>query len=60
MRSATDRPRARATPVFLAALASEALVLVVWRATTVGFLWYNVIGCAAVVAIACALQAIKR
>jgi Na+/proline symporter len=42
-------PRARATPVFVAAVISEALVLVVWRTATVGFLWYNVIGCAAVV-----------
>jgi len=42
-------PRAPATRVFVAALASEALVLVVWRATSIGFLWFNVIGCAAVV-----------
>jgi Na+/proline symporter len=42
-------PRARATVVFVAALISEAAVLVVWRATSVGFLWFNVIGCAAVV-----------
>jgi solute:Na+ symporter, SSS family len=42
----------RATPVFVAALASEALVLGVWLGTSVGFLWFNVIGCAAVVGLA--------
>ncbi|MEA2698308.1 MAG: hypothetical protein QOI66_2579 [Myxococcales bacterium] len=40
--------RVRATPVFVAALLSEALVIVVFAFTRVGFLWYNVIGCAAV------------
>jgi Na+/proline symporter len=44
-------PRAPATRVFIAALISEALVLVVWRTTSIGFLWFNVIGCAAVVAL---------
>ncbi len=44
--------RVRATPVFVAALASEALVLGVWLGTSVGFLWFNVIGCAAVVGLA--------
>jgi SSS family transporter len=44
-------PRARATPVFVAALVSEALVLAVWRGTEIGFLWFNVIGCAAVLAL---------
>jgi Na+/proline symporter len=41
----------RATPVFVAALLSEALVVLVFLRTDVGFLWYNVIGCAAVVAL---------
>jgi SSS family transporter len=40
--------RVRATPVFIAALLSEALVIAVFAFTSVGFLWYNVIGCAAV------------
>ncbi|HEX4404741.1 MAG TPA: sodium:solute symporter, partial [Polyangia bacterium] len=44
--------RVRATPVFVAALVSEALVLGVWLGTSVGFLWFNVIGCAAVVGLA--------
>jgi hypothetical protein len=42
--------RVRATPVFVAALASEALVIAIWLSTNVGFLWFNVIGCAAVLA----------
>jgi Na+/proline symporter len=41
--------RARATAVFLAALLSEAAVIAVWLATDIGFLWFNVIGCALVV-----------
>jgi SSS family transporter len=45
-------PKARATPVFVAAIVAEALVLAVWLGTSVGFLWFNVIGCAAVLAIA--------
>ena len=40
--------RVRATPVFVAALLSEAVVIAVFAFTSVGFLWYNVIGCAAV------------
>jgi Na+/proline symporter len=52
-------PRAPATRVFVAALVSEALVLVVWRATSIGFLWFNVIGCAAVVGL-CAFGGEER
>jgi SSS family solute:Na+ symporter len=48
--------RVRATPVFLAALLSEALVVAVWRGTSIGFLWFNVIGCAAVVGLALAFD----
>jgi solute:Na+ symporter, SSS family len=50
--------RVRATPVFIAALLSEALVIAVWRGTTIGFLWFNVIGCAAVVGLALALDVV--
>jgi SSS family transporter len=35
--------------VFVAALISEAIVVAVFLRTTIGFLWYNVIGCGAVV-----------
>jgi Na+/proline symporter len=43
--------RVQGTAVFVAALLSEALVIVLFLRTNVGFLWYNVIGCAAVVLI---------
>jgi solute:Na+ symporter, SSS family len=52
--------RVRATPVFLAALISEALVVVVWLTTRIGFLWFNLIGCAAVVLLSLALDAGHR
>ncbi len=40
--------RLRATPVFVAAILSEVLVVGLWLGTSIGFLWFNVIGCAAV------------
>jgi solute:Na+ symporter, SSS family len=49
--------RVRATPVFIAALLSEGLVVIAWRATSIGFLWFNLIGCAAVVVLSLALDA---
>jgi len=49
--------RVRATPVFVAALVSEAVVIAVWLGTSIGFLWFNVLGCAAVVGLALALDA---
>jgi SSS family solute:Na+ symporter len=49
--------RVRATPVFVAALLSEGLVVLAWRATGIGFLWFNLIGCAAVVVLSLALDA---
>ena len=49
--------RVRATPVFWAALVSEALVIVVWLTTSIGFLWFNLIGCAAVLLLSLAFEA---
>jgi SSS family solute:Na+ symporter len=49
-------PRLRATPVFIAALMSETLVIGLWLATDIGFLWFNVIGCAAVLLLSTALS----
>jgi Na+/proline symporter len=49
--------RLRATPVFVAAVASEALVIGIWLGTKIGFLWFNVIGCAAVLLLSFALNA---
>jgi cell division protein ZapE len=41
--------KARGTPVFIAALLAQAAVLATFFASDIGFLWYNVIGCAGVV-----------
>ena len=49
--------RVRATPVFIAAIASELLVVGLWLGTSIGFLWFNVIGCVAVWALSSALNA---
>jgi solute:Na+ symporter, SSS family len=49
--------RLRATPVFTAAIASEVLVIGIWSGTKIGFLWFNVIGCVAVLAFSFALSA---
>jgi Na+/proline symporter len=44
--------RLRATPVFIAAILSEVLVIALWLGTSIGFLWFNLIGCAAVLLLA--------
>jgi SSS family transporter len=49
--------RLRATPVFVAAIASELLVVGLWLATRIGFLWFNVIGCGAVLLLSSLLNA---
>jgi Na+/proline symporter len=46
----------RGSAVFIAALAAEALVVGVFVATNVSFLWYNVIGCVGVLLFASVLQ----
>jgi Na+/proline symporter len=46
--------RLRATPVFVAAIVSELLVVGLWLGTRIGFLWFNLIGCAAVLLLASA------
>lgn len=45
-----------ATAVFWAAVVAEVAVVAVFAATDVGFLWYNVIGCGVVCALAPTLQ----
>jgi len=52
-------PRLRATPVFIAALISEALVIGLWLTTEVGFLWFNVIGCGVVVGLSFVLELLR-
>jgi SSS family solute:Na+ symporter len=44
--------RIRGGPVFLSALLSEAVVIACFALTDLGFLWFNVIGCALVVGLA--------
>jgi SSS family transporter len=48
--------KVRGTAAFWATVAGEALVVAAWLGTGVGFLWYNVIGCGAVVVLALALE----
>jgi solute:Na+ symporter, SSS family len=48
--------RVDATAVFIAALLSESVVIAVWLTTGVGFLWFNLIGCAIVIAASLALS----
>jgi Na+/proline symporter len=43
-------PRVTANAAFAGVLLGEAAILLTWRLTGVSFLWYNVIGCAVVVA----------
>nr|MBA3385897.1 sodium:solute symporter [Chthoniobacterales bacterium] len=46
----------RGSAVFVAALLSQTLVLVLFYSTNIGYLWYNVIGCAMVCVFATLLQ----
>jgi len=48
--------RVRGTAVFLAAVASQALVLVLYFGEVVGYLWFNLIGCVSVVLLALLFQ----
>ncbi len=51
-------PRVTATPVLIAALVAQAAVIMVFFASDIGFLWYNVIGCGIVVVVSSGLEAI--
>jgi solute:Na+ symporter, SSS family len=48
--------RVGGTAVFWAALAAQALVFILFAGTTIGYLWYNLIGCAACVLFSLLLQ----
>ena len=50
--------RVGGSAVFFAALAAEGLVIVMYFSLNIGYLWYNIIGCAACVAFSVALQAV--
>jgi SSS family transporter len=49
-----------ATPVLIGGLVAQALVVILYFTSDLGFLWFNVIGCITVMAIAVALQAVRR
>jgi Na+/proline symporter len=51
--------RVTALPVLVGAIAAQALIVVVFFATHVAFLWYNAIGCAAVIAVSLVVQAVS-
>ena len=46
-----------ATPVLIGAIVAETLIVVLFLSSSLGFLWFNVIGCATVVAVSAVLQA---
>jgi Na+/proline symporter len=48
--------RVRGTPVFVAALISQATIIAISRFTTVGFLWWNLIGPALVITLSVVLD----
>jgi solute:Na+ symporter, SSS family len=50
--------RVGGSAVFFAAIAAQALVIVMYFSLNIGYLWYNLIGCAACVVLSLALQAI--
>ena len=50
--------RVGGSAVFFAAIAAQTLVIVMYFSLDIGYLWYNLIGCAACVVLSLALQAI--
>jgi Na+/proline symporter len=50
--------RVGGSAVFFAATTAQALVIVMYFSLNIGYLWYNLIGCAACVAFSVALQAV--
>ncbi len=50
--------RVGGSAVFFAAIAAQALVIVMYFSLDIGYLWYNLIGCAACVVLSLVLQAI--
>jgi Na+/proline symporter len=52
--------RIGANAAFIGVIAGETVVLLMRGFTTVGFLWYNVIGCAVVISVAILVQGMTR
>jgi Na+/proline symporter len=50
--------RVGGSAVFFAAVAAQVLVIVMYFSLSIGYLWYNLIGCAACIAFSVALQAV--
>jgi solute:Na+ symporter, SSS family len=50
--------RVGGSAVFFAAVTAQALVIVMYLSLAIGYLWYNLIGCAACIAFSVALQAV--
>ncbi len=51
--------RVTATPVLVAALVAQTAIIVLFFASDLGFLWYNVIGCGIVVVLSSALELLR-
>ncbi|MBP7147922.1 MAG: sodium:solute symporter [Acidobacteria bacterium] len=51
--------RVTATPVLIGAVVAQVTVIALFLTSDLGFLWFNVIGCAIVVAVALALEALR-
>ena len=51
--------RVTATPVLLAALVAQAVVVVLFLSSDIGVLWYNVIGCGIVVVLGYAIELVR-
>jgi uncharacterized sodium:solute symporter family permease YidK len=52
-------PRVSATPVLIAALVAQAAIVALFFASDLGFLWYNVIGCAIVAGLSLLLESLR-
>ncbi len=51
--------RVTATPVLIAALIAQATVIALFLASDLGFLWFNVVGCAIVVVLSIAFELVR-
>ena len=51
--------RVTATPVLLAALVAQAVVIWLFFASDLGFLWYNVVGCSIVVVLSLLIEVVR-
>jgi hypothetical protein len=52
-------PRVTATPVLVGALVAQTVVVILFVASDLGFLWYNVIGCGIVAAVSLGLEGVR-